>query len=79
MSVRRFIIPRTFQFTRTQPGSVEVVVAADHDLLIREARAIIEELLAVQNGCPLPKYQEDFDQVNALAREFLERTEEAQR
>jgi len=39
---------------------------------------IIEGLLDVQNGCPLPKYQRDFDAVNARAAAALKIAKEAQ-
>lgn len=38
---------------------------------LRLAAIIIQRLLDVQNGCPLPKYQDDYDIANFAATEFL--------
>jgi len=35
-------------------------------------RDILTDLLDVQNGCPLPKYQEIFDRANASALQLIE-------
>lgn len=79
MSVRRFTIPRAFRFTRTGPGSVDVVGGGDHDALIREAREHVQHLLDALNGCPLPIYRIMFTEVAQRAQAFLEKTKKAPR
>jgi hypothetical protein len=44
---------------------------ADRD----EAADIIQELRDIQNGCPLPTWQEQFDAINKRADDFLDRIE----
>lgn len=40
---------------------------------LKEAAGIIENLQAVQNGCPLPKYETKYNEANAAAIAWLER------
>ena len=46
------------------PDSGKVLMSAPELMLLRDT---IRELLDVQNGCPLPKYQEMFDAANEQA------------
>lgn len=55
---------------------MSIVQSDDHDALIQEARGIIQYLMDVQNGCPLPKYEYDYRKANAQAEAFLKKTEE---
>ena len=41
--------------------------------MIRGIRDTLQELMDVQNGCPLPKYQMDYDRANASARQLIDR------
>ena len=50
------------------PDSGKVLVNTPTLMLLRDT---IQELLDVQNGCPLPKYQEMFDAANVQADEML--------
>jgi len=50
------------------PDSGKVLVNVPTLMLLRDT---IQELLDVQNGCPLPKYQEMFDAANEQADEML--------
>ncbi len=38
---------------------------------LEEAEDIVQELRDIQNGCPLPTWQEQFDAINARADAFL--------
>lgn len=49
---------------------------SSYDALEKEAREIIERLLDVQNGCPLPKYEKLFNESNEMARGFLAKHKE---
>lgn len=64
---------------RQDMGDMQSAVEAWRSYAVRmrgQAREIIQGLLDVQNGCPLPKYQHDFDRINATAVAFLGKTDE---
>lgn len=54
------------QWARERAAHIVHCVNSHNELL-----AIIEGLLDVQNGCPLPKYTDDFNAINARARAAL--------
>ena len=39
---------------------------------VRGIRDTLQDLLDNQNGCPLPKYQQDFDRSSAAARQLID-------
>ena len=41
--------------------------------MVMGIRDTLQDLIDVQNGCPLPKYQEMFDRANASANQLIER------
>ena len=41
--------------------------------IVMGIRDTLQDLIDVQNGCPLPKYQEMFDKANASANQLIER------
>ena len=47
-----------------------VLVEAEMVMGIRDT---LQDLIDIQNGCPLPKYQEEYDRANASAIQLIER------
>ena len=53
------------------PDATKKVLVDDET--IRGIRDTLQDLMDVQNGCPLPKYQEEFDRANDAAVQLIDR------
>lgn len=50
--------------------------AADVEAMLEECRSTLQALYDVQNGCPLPKYEKDWNAAMKHAQALLDRLEE---
>ena len=74
-NVRRFTVKHAAQYAADHPmGEHRFVHVADYDAIaarVAEFRAVLDDLYSVQNGCPLPKYQADWDAAMLAAGRLL--------